>query len=541
MPQTREHMDIVGLLGVKSGLVALTKVDLVDAEWLELVRQEIDEYLAGTFLAGARVVPVSAVTGEGLVYLVRELDRLFDEATGRPAAGPARLPVDRVFSVAGFGTVVTGTLVSGTVRTEDRLELLPPGAEVRVRQVQVFGRPVDAAVAGQRVALNVANVDRDAIRRGFVLARPGTLRPGYGFAGSLRLLASAANPLVSGARVHLHTGTSEVIGRAVLLDRDELAPGETCYIRFRSEGPLVVGWGDRFIIRSYSPVFTIGGGAVVDPVGRYRRYDAGGLAELAVREQGSPAQIVAGAVFRLAQPVAVAELARQIGLGTAEVAEEAARLAAAGDALLLAGGEYVIGRAGYEEIVASVTRFLAEMHRSYPLRRGVSREELRRRLFGRVEARAFNELMGALAGDGLLTATGDRVALAGFQVTFTPRQAAAAETLVRAYLDAGFSPPGPKEALAGLGLPGPEAEDLYQCLVEEGTLVQVAPDVTFHRDHLAAAEAAVRERLAAQGKIAVGDLRDALGTSRRYAVPLLEYFDARKVTRRVGDERIPYR
>ncbi|MEW6399117.1 MAG: selenocysteine-specific translation elongation factor, partial [Bacillota bacterium] len=317
MPQTREHVEILSLLGVRHGLVALTKVDLVDPEWLQMAEEDVRNYLAGTFLADSPVVPVSSVTGQGLDTLLGELDRLLGRVPGRDSRGPVRLPVDRVFTVPGFGTVVTGTLVSGTVRIGDGVEVLPGGREARVRQVQVHGERVEEATAGQRVALNLAGLEHRQVERGHVVCAPGVFSSTARLAARLELL-NGASSLRSGTRVHFHLGTAEAPARVVLLDREELAPGTSCLARFRLEEEMAAARGDRFVIRFWSPPRTVGGGTVLAPHSRHRRYVASHLESLRELEGGG----ISGELVALLEegdPLRAAEdLVSRLGLAPAD-------------------------------------------------------------------------------------------------------------------------------------------------------------------------------------------------------------------------------
>lgn len=538
MPQTREHLDILRMLGLQTGLVVITKTDLVDAEWLELVTEDVRATVRGTFLEGAPIVPVSAVTGAGLPDLLQALAALAERTRARDASAPARLPVDRVFTVAGFGTVVTGTLVAGTVRREDRLELLPAGLPVRVRGVQVHDADVTLARAGQRVAVNLAGVEKAAVTRGDVLAAPGEYRPGLVFEGRLECLATAPRAIGTGDRVRLYAGTAEVLGRLVVLEGDALAPGASGYVRFRAEAPLVVAAGDRFIVRAYSPVVTIGGGVVLDPAPRRRRPRAQVLADLQVRERGDPAALVQAVLGRHpGQPLDAAAVARATGLDPAAAAGALAGLEAAGQVIRLEGG-YWLAAADFRRLHGEVARALDAYHGQYPMRRGIPKEELRNRVFRGLDARRFGAVLAALEAGGACVARGDRVARAGFAPA-PPDALRAAVEAVRASMKAGgANPPAMAQVAAAAGLTDPAlADECFLYLADQGELVRLAPDAYLHRDAVAQAAEAVREVLRARGAATTSELRDALGTTRRYVVPLLEYFDAMRLTRRVGDRR----
>lgn len=537
MPQTREHLDILDLLGVRAGIVVITKKDLVDPDWLEMVEEDVRRAVRGTFLDGAPVVALSSVTGEGLEELRQAVDRMAPAAGARDEQGFARLPVDRAFTVAGFGTVVTGTLLSGAVAPEDRLELLPQGREVRVRQVQVHGRAVARAAAGQRVALNLAGVERDEVRRGDVLATPGSLVPATTFAARLRLLASAPRALRNEERVRLHVGTAEALGRVLLLDREELRPGETAFMQFRSERPLAVARGDRYIIRTYSPMVTVGGGEVVEPARRFKRYNPAGLAELEALAGADRAALLLHVLDR-AVLLPAEEAARRAGAPWPALEPVVAELKAAGRVIAL-GGDLLMSAAAYRREAERVRQFLTEFHDRHPLRRGAAREALRAALWPDLGSRAAGALLERLEADGVVRAEQDAVALAGRVVELAGPEAEARAALEEAYRRGWLAPPSREEAIAAAAASiGPErARELFNLLVDQGVVVKVDGDLYFHREALDAAMALVRERLREKGAMTMAEMRDLLGTTRKYAVPLGEYFDRVRLTYRAGDER----
>ncbi len=558
MPQTREHLAVMDLLGVRRGLVVLTKTDLVEADWLALVGAEVAEAVAGTFLADAPVLAVSSVTGRGIEELREAIAAALAAVPPRPVAGPARLPVDRAFSVAGFGTVVTGTVWSGTVAAGDRLELLPASVQVRVRGVQVMGRPAERAGAGSRAALNLAGVELAAVRRGHVLATPGTV-PVTDLVGlSFRLLPTAAGPWPTGRRVRVHTGTAEVIGRLALLDREEIAPGQEAPARLRLEEPLPVLPGDRCVVRSLSPVTTLGGGPVA-AVGRRFRRRAGDAEELRRLARGGALEAVAAALSEGA-PVDAAGLARRTGLPETAAGAEAERLVAEGRALRL--GAWFAGVAAVEEACSRLEDWLARWHRDHPLLRGAPREAVTGILGQEWRGTAASALLEELARRGLLELRDHLVALPGHAVRVEGDLEVLVARVEEAWRRAGVSPPPPEELVAGAlgelpaaalpaagaGGPGgaeeaargvspPPPQEITAYLLAEGRLVKVAEDIYLHLEVLEDVVARVRRHLSEKGTLTMAELRDLLGTTRRYAVPIGEYLDALRVTRREGDVR----
>jgi len=536
MPQTREHLAICQLLRIKSGLVALTKADLVEPDWLELVREDVAALVRGTFLEGAPVIPVSSRTGQGLDELRRTLGALARRVEPRRTDHLPRLPIDRVFTVKGFGTVVTGTLTAGRFAVDDRVEIFPKGIVTRIRGLQTHGRPVAEAFAGQRTAINFQGVERTAVERGDVVGVAGSLVASLVVDGTLELLADAPRPLRTRDRVRFHAGTSEIMARVLLLDVPELAPGQRAFARFRLEAPLVAVPGDRFVIRSYSPIVTIGGGTVLD-VAPARRRRAALVAHLALLERGTPEEVVE-------------EQVRQVGVAGVRVGALSGRVPIAPGALpgLLAALEqagrvvaierdWVVHAESLARLRTAVLAALEQYHRANPLKAGMPREELRGRVGG-PEEKVFAHLLAGLEAEGAIRAERDKVRLATHEVRLTPEQQRVVERIERAYLEAEAAPPSPAEALARAGIAGDEEHELFQLLVDARKLVRVKESLYFHAQALETIQAKVVSLLKERKEIGPGDIKDLLGISRKYAIPLLEHLDARRVTTRVGEKRV---
>ncbi|KKM11587.1 translation elongation factor [Clostridiales bacterium PH28_bin88] len=545
MPQTREHLDIITLLQVKRGIIVISKVDLVDQDWLELVQEEVREAVRGSVMADAPMVTVSAMTGEGMARLVEELDKMAGATPPKAAAGRTRLPVDRVFSITGFGTVVTGTLWSGTVRVGDTVELLPQGRNARIRTLQVHGDQVEEAVAGQRVAVNLAGVDLEEVERGFVLAQPGTFRPAYRLDAEVHLLDRAERPLSHHDRVRVYLGTSEAFGRVVLLDREEMAPGETAFVQFAMEEPVVGARHDRFVIRSYSPMETIGGGTIIDPdAPKHKRFRPEVLAALAAKMQGSPEELVAHALAEQREQVSsIAELGKQIGLEQPEVAGAVGELAKRGEAVLVPGEggiEYVLDTGRWQRWLEEVRGLLSAFHRQYPLRPGIPKEELRTRKFARLSAKAFQALLDAWQREGKIKVQGMAAALPEFDAEPTTAQREMLDQVENTLRQGGFQPPAWSEMVPRLRIPLEESEELLHFLIRGDVLVKVTDDLYFHREAVEKAKDLIAAHVRQHGGILLGEARDLLDSSRKYVLPLLEYFDQIKFTKRVGDKRVLY-
>ncbi|QGP91907.1 Selenocysteine-specific elongation factor [Neomoorella glycerini] len=539
MPQTREHLAIIDLLQVKQGIIVLTKIDLVDAEWLELVREEVRQAVRGTVLADAPIIPVSALTGEGIAELLARLEALAATTPPRPAKGGVRLPVDRVFSITGFGTVVTGTLWSGTIRIGDELEVQPEGIKTKVRNLQVHGKNVKEALAGQRVAVNLAGIEKEAISRGSSLLTPGFLRPTYRLDASFKLLAGART-LVNRSRIRFYLGTAEVLGRIILLDREELKGGEKAFVQLLMEEPVVATRADRFILRSYSPMETIGGGLVIDPAPpRHRRFEPSVLASLKQRLEGSPEEILAQIVREYRDGLDWQEAAARAALTPQETRKLLQDMATAGQLTLLAADNdlYAVSNERLAAWWQEAARALADFHRQYPLRPGLAREELRSRYFSRLPARAFQALLERWSREGRIQLTASTVALADFKPEFSSRQKELLQALAERYRSARWQPPGFNEVAAAYNLVPAELEELLHYLTREGVLVKINDEFYWHREAFEEALAVVKN-LGLAGPFGLAEVRDALGSSRKYVLPFLEYLDRIKLTRRQGDRRV---
>lgn len=531
MPQTREHLAILELLGVQRGLTVLTKADLVEADWLELVSEDTRQVLQGTFLEHRPIMAVSAPTGQGLHSLLAALDELADEVPSRPAGGMVRLPVDRVFSVKGFGTVVTGTLTSGHLEVEDVVNILPDEEKARIRGLQVHGRTVSGVASGNRVAVNLGGVERSEIRRGQVLVRPGTMSATSLTAVRLKLLAEAP-PLNHRARVHAHVGTQEVLARVYFYDRNELESGDEAWAELRFEEPVVVQKGDRVLLRSYSPVMTIGGAEVAEVGIHHRRREAGLLQKLEGRLRADPMEAVTTLLVEKGQPYVLAELARDAGLPLDELLGMVTQLSD----VLVWEGRQAVHQQSVRQAEELVARLIGQAHRDFPLRPGVTREALRPELPG-WDARMTGWLLEQMEARGLVSLDREWVALPGFCPEPDDRDRAWRDAILERLKSAGLKPPDILTVAKEVGLSDPHVPELLQWMMAAGDLTKVEENLYVTREHFEEAVKTVRGALKNQGALGMSALREVLGTSRRYAVPLLERMDEARITRRVGDTR----
>lgn len=518
MPQTREHLDVIDLLEVRRGLVALTKTDLVDAEWLALVNEEVRAALKGTALEAAPMVPVSAPTGQGLGELVASLDRLLDAAAPRGDTGRPRLPIDRVFTMSGFGTVVTGTLVDGTLHVGDEVEVVPAGRTVRIRGLQRHNQKVESVGPGNRVAANLIGVEKTELSRGDVLAGARSLQPTRRVDAKVRVLASAPQAVRHGMEVLVHSGTAEVAGRVIVLEGDALAPADEGWIQLYLERPIAAASGDRFVLRVASPGATVAGGTFVDTAPRkHPRHDSAVGDSLARRAAGN---VLEEELRKYPRGVAVAALLKATVAPEADVeALRARRL-----------GDWIFSDDAWEAVGGRAVQELEAYHGAFPLRPGMAREELRNKIG--VPAASFPAVVKGLVEDGRIVERNGALAARGHAVQLeTSAPAAALAALLKGQE---FAPPSLPDAMQRTGA----TEEVVRALVQRGDIVRVSVDVAFSREAYESAVAVVREMIAAGGSVTVGALRDRMGASRRPVLALLEHLDAQHVTRRIGDARV---
>lgn len=534
MPQTVEHLEILELLETRKGIVALTKCDMVDEDWLEIVEDDIRERLAGTFLETAPIVRVSGTTSSGLPELIKTLDAMCEEVTQRAGSGPFRIPIDRVFTMTGFGAVITGTLMSGTIRTGDALEILPTGLHSRVRQIEVHEHKQDEAVAGTRVAINLAGVETDQLHRGDVLAPPGYLKPTRLLDAHVRLLENAPWPLRSRMRIRLHIGAAELLGRVTVLNQDEIKPGDEGFIVFRSEEPLTAARGDRFVIRSYSPMLVIGGGSVIEPnPAKHKRFDASVVDALIAKRQGDPRDLVEQVLLG-GSAMAATEIAKTAVMPEAEATSALEDLLAEARLVKLDTGK-LIHTVSYSTISERISQSLTTYHAANPLKAGLSKEELRAGVARGLDQKTFNSLLNSLQAEGRIEVAGSLVKLAGHQLSLSPEQERLAKDLETTYLDGKFNPPMIEDVIARFGK---AAVEMIDFLASQHRLVKIDEGLYFHPEAIAAAEHLIRNEITTNGPMTVSTFRDLTGSSRKYIVPMLGYFDDQRLTRRMGDQRV---
>ena len=567
MPQTREHFDICCLLNLNAGLVALTKSDLVDAELLELARAEVEDFVKGSFLEGAPIVAVSSKTGEGVEELKQKLGELAKTVRPKSTDAVPRLPIDRVFSIRGFGTVVTGALIAGEMRVGDELEILPAGIRTRVRNLQVHGNDADHAVAGQRTAVNLLGVNVDQVERGAVLAPAGRLFPTAMLDARLYLLPGAPRPLTNRARIRLHHGTAEVMARAVIMadgvardgstntradsntsrpelrppsDGRRIEPGQTRMVQLRLESPITALPGDRFIIRSYSPQVTIGGGVIVDArPPKHRSGSPQTLSRLERLENADLTERLAIFIQMAADHGSTAtEIAARTGATDAQISAARSALVSSGKVIDAGGSPFVlISKAAGDELAVKVVNLLSEHHRKQRLSLGLSREEVRERIFGGLRPEVFRAIIQRLAAESKIEIERDVLRLPTHKPVLEGSDAAAKQKLEAAIKKSGFQAVSLDEAAAASGVSTDMARKLYSLLAAEGRVHRIG-DYVFHVDSLGELKKRVRAHKSISPKIDVAVFKEITGgLTRKYAIPLLEYLDRERVTRRIGNER----
>jgi selenocysteine-specific elongation factor len=536
-PQTREHFDICRLLSVRRGITVLTKSDLVDNETLDVVRLEVEEFLRGSFLdpAHSPIVAVSSLNGAGIDQLKQALVKVAAEVPAKDSTALARLPIDRVFTMKGFGTVVTGALVSGTIRKEEELQVFPIGKRVRVRGVQVHGRTADLALAGQRTALNLAGVTTEALARGMMLAPLSTFHSTFRLDVKLALLPTA-KPLKDRARVHLHAYTSETIAEVLLYGLKQVAPGGEAFAQLRLAAPVLLLPGDRFILRQFSPVVTIGGGVVLDAAPLvHKRPVTEVVSFLKTMAAGSPDEVLAARVARRGETgFRLTDAPAEMNLPVGRAMNLAARLVEQG--ILVRCNQLLVSSAAFARHKAEVADAVKKFHDANPLVSGISKEELREK--ANLGSEVFYGILGNLVEERKLELSGELVRLAGRGVVMKDEEADSKKMIESAFASAGLKVPALKDVLAGLKVDKARAQKIVTLLLREKVLMKISEDLVFHRDALLD----LRQRMAAEKtkspKIDIARFKDLTGVSRKYAIPLLEYLDREHVTKRLGDDRV---
>jgi len=540
MPQTREHMEICTLLGIRHGLVVLTKIDLVDEEWLEMVKDDIATFTRGTFLEGAPVVGVSSVSGQGIPEFLETLDALSADVPSRSPAGLFRLPVDRVFTMRGFGTVITGTLISGSVQVGDTIMIYPSGTVSKVRGIQVHNQSVTNAEAGLRTAINFQGLEKTGITRGEIVSSPGVLKPSYMLDVSLHFLKSNRKRAKNRHRVRFHSGTSEILGLLILLDRDELQPGETAVAQIRLDAPVAVMMGDRFVIRSYSPVRTIGGGQILNPIPpKHKRFTAELIEGLTGILEKSAVDLVAYHVQAAQmQGLSFSDLRLMTNLSERQL-ESALQELMSKKTLLQVDREnrMYIHRENFEQIKRQITDYLSAYHTANPLKAAMPKEELKSKFPQHLGPKLFTLALTALIKEQRLVSPEDTVRLAAHTVALGGAQEDLKQKILELYTATGLEPPYFRDVGKALNADPARAKDILNLLIGEGLIVKAKEDLYFSTSAVSALRQRLIDFLKANEAISTPQFKEMTGLTRKYLIPLLEYFDGTGLTLRVGDNR----
>ncbi len=546
MPQTREHMDILNLLGIEKSIIVLNKCDLVDGEWMELVEEEVKEELEGTFLEHAPVVKVSAATGEGLEVLIDTISQMIsDEMMTKDISTIPRLPIDRAFTLSGFGTIITGTLVSGTITKDDLLEMYPIGKECKIRSIQVHGQDRKECYAGQRVAINLSNVKKREIKRGCVLAPPNSMKNTDLLDVRLNVLESSMRVLTNHTRLHFFTGTSEILCRAVLLDKEEIGPGESGYVQLRLEEEIAVRRGDKFVVRFYSPMETIGGGVILEPnPGVKKRFQENVIEELKRKESGSSADVIELHVRERADTlITTAELAKLTALSIDEVQEDISELLSQGlvQVFAMRKDTYVWHAESIRAAKQTLDKALREYEEKYPYRYGMKKAEVQMTYFQKIKPNVFDKIVEMLIEEGCLKRVDEFLCTPQYQVKKDTRYDKVSGILLDTFTNAKYDFVRYSE-IDFKGTVKETADDILNILLEEQKIVKVTEDMYTLTEYMERAKELIQEHLKGEPVITIAQVRDMFDTSRKSAKPIIEYMDSIKVTKKTGaeSERVAY-
>ena len=540
MPQTREHMEICTLLGIRHGFVALTKIDMVDEEWLELATEDVRDFIRDTFLDGAQIVPVSSVTGEGLDQFRETLNRISAEVPERSKSTLFRLPIDRVFTMKGFGTVITGTLVSGRVKVGEDIMIYPSGVQSKVRGLQVHNESVEEAGAGMRTAINFQGLERSAVNRGQVLSKPGALQSSYMIDVAVYFLKSNKKAIKNRNQGRFHTGTSEILGHLILLDRDEVSPGESVVAQLRLDESVALVKDDRFVIRSYSPVRTIGGGTVINPIPpkhkRFKTDISEGLSQM--QSADSEALVELHAKQAAGKGVGFAELGLMTN-ATEKSLDKIVQNLLSKKVLVVLDREarVYIHQDTAKKISGKLLDYLSDYHKRFPLKAGMPKEELKSKLPPNLSPKLFNLCLQQMIKGSEVVSEEDNLRLASHKVSLAADQKDVRNKLLNTYRQSGLQPPYFKEVVKDINLDGQNVKDVLMLLVEDNQIIKVKEDLYFDAGAVTDLKKRLIQHLKNRGEITTPQFKEMTGASRKYVIPLIEYFDARNVTIRIGDVR----
>ena len=540
MPQTREHMEICTLLGIRHGLIAMTKTDMVDEEWMELALEDIREFSQGTFLADSPILPVSSVSGQGLPELLNALDEIAGKIPSQRPSNLFRLPIDRVFTMKGFGTVITGSLVSGKIGVGETIMIYPSGITSKVRGIQVHNRSADTAESGMRTAINFQGLDKAAVNRGEVLSTPGSLVPSYMVDVSFHYLASNQKPLKNRILVRFHTGTSEVMGYLMLLEQDELPPGHTAIAQLRLDSPVAIVKEDRFVVRSYSPVRTIGGGHVLNPAPqKHKRLKPEVIQKLQDLTSNDPDLIISYHIEQAGYSgVSFSHLKIMTNLPDKQLETQLQHLLSQKKIIQTdKENRSFIHQTTFDTLQQKFTEHLTDYHSVNPLKAGMPKEELKSKFPLLTNVKLFNQVINQMIKSHQIVQEENMVRLASHRISLGQDQADVRQKIIQTYQGGGLQPPYFREVIKKLDADPKHVQDVMMLLVEEGQIIKTKDDLYFDANAVENLKTRLVEFLKSNGEITTPQFKEMTGVSRKYVIPLIEYFDAKNVTLRVGDSR----
>lgn len=544
MPQTEEHLNILRLLDIKKGIIVITKKDLVDNDWLNYIKDDIKNYVKGTVFETAPIVDVSSYTGEGMSKLIDLIDKMTIEMSDRDTLTEFRVPVDRVFSVTGFGTVVTGTLISGTISVGDECEIYTKGLKGRIRNIQVHENDVEKALAGQRVALNISGIKKEDVERGDVISKPGIMENSLIIDCRFNFLNNAPRKLKNRERIRLYHGTKEILGRIVLLDKEELVQGDSCFVQIRLEQPIAARRGDKYIIRSYSPMITIGGGTILEPnAKKHKVFDNEVIDNLKMKEKGSPKEIVEKTIELHSDKILNRfELIKYVGKGIENIEKILSELLSEKRIISfeLNNENFYIHINYLLKLKNNSRKILEEYHTKNPLKVGMSKEEFKNKLLGEINKQKIIENIFNLLSQDTIDINMKYVKLKEFEVKLNKRQNEIKNILMQKLFEFDLMPQKIESILNEFGREKESAKNILNILIEEEKVVKVTSEFCFLKEKIDYAKDKVIEIIQRNGQLTTAEFRDELGINRKYAVIILEYFDSIKFTKRIEDKRILY-
>ncbi|WP_077368033.1 selenocysteine-specific translation elongation factor [Anaerosalibacter sp. Marseille-P3206] len=542
MPQTKEHLAILDLLGIKSGFIVLTKADLVDEEWMELVIDDVENTVKGTFLEGTPIIPVSSTKGTGIEKAIETIDKLTELVEERSEEGRPRLPIDRVFTISGFGTIVTGTLISGKFKVGDEVQVFPGNKTARLRSLQVHDEDTDIAYAGQRVAANLAGLKKSEVNRGDVIAPINSMKETMMLDVKLKILPDTPKIIENRSRLRLYIGTKEVLCRIVLLDKECLTPGDTGYAQLRLEEPTVAKRGDRFILRFYSPMFTIGGGEILEPnPEKKKRFEKSSLEELKIKEIGQSKDILEKIILDKSEEVpSLKDISIYTVMPEEEVIKEIKILEGENKIRSIHQSKdiYIVHNSYLDELNYKIVEELENFHKRRPLKAGISKEEIRSKYFKNVKAKIADSLFNLLLEKGSIANKNEIIYLKDFQIIYTEEQLKIAELIKSKFKERGFLPPKYEELLENINKSEKDVSEVFESLVDRREILKIKDDTYMLKETYDNAFKLLVEFLNKNDSITVSQYRDLLDTNRKISIILLEYFDQNKITKRIDDKRV---